>query len=101
MTREETQKILAVIRAAYPSFYKDSTKSDIAVAINLWQDMFIDESYQNVALAVKSIIKTSKFAPAIAEVLEQVNKDKETRFHKELEMKTRIGCIGVEERLLL
>ena len=101
MTREETQKILAVIRAAYPSFYKDSTKGDLAIAVNLWNDMLIDETYQNVAVAVKSIIATNKFAPSIAEIIEKVNKDKEARFHNHLEMKTRVGCLGSGERLLI
>lgn len=101
MTREETQKILAVIRAAYPSFYKDNTKSDLAIAVNLWNDMLIDETYQNVAMAVKSIIATNKFAPSIAEVIEKVNKDKEARFHQQLEMKTRVKCIGTEKRILI
>ena len=101
MTREETSKILSVIKFAYPSFYKDYSESDLAVAVNLWHDMLIDETYQNVALAVKSIIKTNKFAPSIAEVMEKVNKDKEARFHKQLEMKTRVECIGNGERLLL
>ena len=93
MTREETQKILAVIRAAYPSFYKDNTKNDLVIAVNLWHDMLIDETYQDVAMAVKSIIATNKFAPSIAEVIDRINNDKEARFHRQLEIKTRTKSI--------
>lgn len=101
MTREETQKILAVIKIAYPSFYKDNTKNDLFNAVSLWHEKFIDETYENVSMAINSIIETNKFAPSIAEVIEKVNKDREARFHQQLEMKTRVKCIGTEKRILI
>lgn len=72
MTKEETKKILAVIKAAYPAFYKDYTNDDLSGAVNVWHEMLIDDSYQNVSIAVSAIISTNKFAPSIAEVKEKL-----------------------------
>lgn len=70
MNRDETITILAVIKTAYPSFYKDST--DIDSAIDLWSVMFADDTPQDVTEAVRALICISKFPPSIAEIKEKI-----------------------------
>ena len=76
MTKEETKKILTVINAAYPTFYKDSTEEDIAGAIGIWYEMLKDCPYQDVVEAVKSFISTNEFAPTIAGIKKYIYKNK-------------------------
>ena len=72
MTREETSKILTVIKYAYPSFYKDYSENDLIGAVGVWYEQLKSETYQSVSTAVTMIIATSKFAPTIADVKEKV-----------------------------
>lgn len=58
MTREETLKILAVLKAAYPSFYKGMPTQELEGIVALWTSMFADDDYRTVALSVKAYIAT-------------------------------------------
>lgn len=73
MTREETIKLLSVLKCAYPSFYRDITKQEAERSIQLWMLMF-DEPYELVGAAVKSFIAgdTKGFPPAIGQIKEQI-----------------------------
>ena len=74
MTREETIKILAVLRGAYPAFYRDITKQEAESTIALWESMFDEEPYELVAAAVKAFISGDRkgFPPAIGQVKERI-----------------------------
>lgn len=70
MNRTETIKIMAVLRAAYPQYYDKQSQEDLHGIINLWTEMFSDDPYDIVALAVKALIKTrqSSYPPTIGEI---------------------------------
>ena len=70
MTREETIKILMVVQAAYPN-YKPHDKT---VTVNLWYEMLLDYSYQQVSAGVKAYIRTDKrgFAPSIGDIIDKL-----------------------------
>lgn len=74
MTREETIKILAVLRGAYPAFYRDITKQEAESTIALWMSMFEEEPYELVAAAVKAFIAgdSKGFPPAIGQIKERI-----------------------------
>lgn len=76
MTRDETRKILAVLRMAYPNFYRNVSDSDVTDTLNLWASMFTDDDPRLVAAAVKSIIVASnrEFPPNIGTIKEQMRK---------------------------
>ena len=76
MTRDETRKILAVLRTAYPNFYRNVSDSDVTDTLNLWASMFTDDDPRLVAAAVKSIIVASnrEFPPNIGTIKEQMRK---------------------------
>jgi len=76
MTRDETRKILAVLRTAYPNFYRNVSDSDVTDTLNLWTSMFTDDDPRLVAAAVKSIIVASnrEFPPNIGTIKEQMRK---------------------------
>ena len=70
MTREETLMIMSVLKAAYPSFYKDMKRSEADGIVNLWASMFADEPADLVAVAVKAHIATDAkgFPPHIGAI---------------------------------
>lgn len=80
MTREETIKILAVLRGAYPAFYRDITKQEAESTIALWMSMFDEEPYELVAAAVKAFIAGDGkgFPPAIGQIKERIRQITQT-----------------------
>lgn len=74
MTREETIKILAVLRGAYPAFYRDITKQEAESTIALWSSMFDEEPFDLVGAAVKAFIAgdSKGFPPSIGQVKERI-----------------------------
>lgn len=74
MTREETIKILSVLRGAYPAFYRDITKQEAESTIALWMSMFEEEPYELVGAAVKAFISGDGkgFPPAIGQIKERI-----------------------------
>ena len=74
MTRDETLKIMAVLKATYPNFYKDMTRRDAESVVALWTDMFSEDSYNAVAAAVKAFIASDSkgFPPVVGQVKQRV-----------------------------
>lgn len=82
MTREETLAIMSVLKAAYPSFYKDMKRSEAEGIVDLWASMFADDDVKVVAAAVKAHIAkdTKGFPPnigAIKDAIVQLTKPQE------------------------
>lgn len=70
MTGEQVVKVLAIIKAAYPNFYRNT--EDVKDAIALWRMMFEDDDNNKVLMAVKMHISTNKFPPTVADIREQL-----------------------------
>ena len=68
MTREEAIKILSILKAGYPNFYKDMNKQDGLNTIALYQEMFANCDIKLVAIAVKELINSFKYPPTIADI---------------------------------
>ena len=66
MTKHETMQLLAIIRAAYPGWQKGNEQA----AAELWAQQLRDIDANRAATALDKHIKTSKFAPTIAEIRE-------------------------------
>lgn len=73
MDRKETQGVLALLRAAYPSFYKNMPQRDLLAVVNLWQMQFADLDGKLVLSAVNALIssRVEGFPPTIGAVKEQ------------------------------
>lgn len=70
MTRDEAIKVQMIIQAAYPN-YKPVDKT---VTVNLWYEMLLDYSYEQVCAAVNTYIRTdtSGFAPKIGDIIDKI-----------------------------
>lgn len=63
-------KVLATLRAAYPTFYKSLTPDEMTAVVNLWEIQFKDCTYPETVTACHALIssRTSNFPPTIGEL---------------------------------
>ena len=74
MKRKDAIALLMMIKNAWDRFEIPQGEMELDAKINLWYRMFKHVSFKDAEEATDSIIKTSKYAPSIAELLEQVRK---------------------------
>jgi hypothetical protein len=76
MTRQETGRIMDVLRAAYPQFYSRMGEEQLRGVVNLWAGMFADDDVTTVAAAVKALIAsdTRGFPPVVGQVRESIRR---------------------------
>ena len=72
MTREETIKILAILKAAYPNSYRNMSKEEANGTVAVWTMQFAQFPVEVVMLAINKLISSSPFPPAICEVKEKI-----------------------------
>lgn len=56
MNRQETLGILAILKTAYPHFYRDISKQMAQETLELWASLFADDPVEAVAVGVKAFI---------------------------------------------
>lgn len=72
MTKAETAKVLAILKAAYPNTFKGMSPEDAKATVNVWAVQFASVPVQVVMIAVNKLISTNVFPPAITEVKERI-----------------------------
>lgn len=72
MTKDETLRVLAILKAAYPASYSGMTKREATGTVAVWFTQFADVPVDIVLMAVQKLISTSKFPPAISEVKSKI-----------------------------
>lgn len=73
MTKDETAKIMAVFKTAYPRYYAAQTETEAKAAVNLWAAMLEEYPAALAGEAAKAIIAVSKYPPTIADMVEKTN----------------------------
>lgn len=68
MTYKETLQVMAILKIAYPSYYRNG--SDLEQPAKLWTELFADDDAGVVAAAVKSFIMNDEkgFPPVIGQI---------------------------------
>lgn len=79
MTKAEALKVMAILQAAFPAFYRGVTKESATASVNLWAQMFSGETYQEVSAAVMALISTQVegYPPTIGAVKQMLSKLRE------------------------
>lgn len=72
MTREETTKILAILKAAYPNSYKNMSQQEALGTVAVWHMQFADMPPDIVMMAVQKCISSSTFPPSVSEVKKKI-----------------------------
>ena len=68
MKKNEILKIILILKASYPYAFKDMSEQDVESMVALYQEMFKENSYEDVSIAIKNIIRTSEYMPTIATI---------------------------------
>lgn len=68
MNKEETTKVLAILKAAYPNNFKGMTETDARATVNVWQTEFSEIPADVVLIAVYKAISVSEFPPTVAAI---------------------------------
>lgn len=84
MTREEVQKILAVIDVTFSNFNPDN----LTATIDAWHLFLEDYSYEDINMALKIFVRTSDsgFAPNPSQLIGVLNKSKALAMETEVDV---------------
>lgn len=76
MTIKETIKIMTVLKAAYPAYYRGQDDEELEAAVTLWHKMFADDPYTVVSAAVAAHIAsdTKGYPPHIGAIRDKITK---------------------------
>ena len=74
MTRDETVKLLSIMKTAYPSAFRNMSVESGKALLELWTLELKPYPSKAVTRAATELIETSKYMPAIAEMLAQIRR---------------------------
>ena len=72
MNKQEAVKLLALIKVAYPTAYRDMDDASKKATVNMWAGSFGDVPYPIMEQAFNHYRMTSKFPPTVAEMVEEL-----------------------------
>lgn len=72
MNKQEISKIILLLKTSYPYAFKDMSSEDVESMVNLYQEMFKENTYKEVGQAIKNIINTSEYMPTIATIKNKI-----------------------------
>jgi len=73
MTKQETIKLIMIIKASFPFWGSKLSPDELKVTVDIWTEMLGEYDFKVVMSAMKILIATKKdFPPSIAEVIEKV-----------------------------
>ena len=106
MDKSEATKVLAILRIAYPSFYKGMSVKDADDTVVLWAALFRDDTFELVSAAVKTLIVTDEkgYPPYIGAVKTMIAKLTEPPTLTEMEawnlIRTKLSAYATHEDFL-
>ena len=72
LSKQDVVSLIGVIKTTYINCYKDTTKADLDMMAKTWYDILKDYSKEVVAVAFKKCLQICKFAPTLADIIEQI-----------------------------
>ena len=72
MNREESIKLLALIKVAYPTAFKDMDNASKQATVNMWHTTFSQTPYSIMEMAFNGYRMQSKYAPTVAEMCDEL-----------------------------
>ena len=72
MNKQEATQLLALIKVAYPTAYKDMDVATKKSTVNMWAGSFPDVPYPIMEQAFNHFRMASKFPPTVAEMVEEL-----------------------------
>lgn len=72
MTKQEAIQLLALIKVAYPTAYRDMDQASKLATVNMWAGSFPDVPYPIMEQAFNHFRMASKFPPTVAEMVDEL-----------------------------
>ena len=72
MNKQEAVKLLALVKVAYPTAYRDVDEVTKKATVSMWQMSFPDVPYPIMEQAFNHFRMVSKFPPTVAEMVEEL-----------------------------
>lgn len=72
MNKQEATQLLALIKVAYPTAYRDMDAATKKATVNMWAMSFPDVPFPIMEQALNHYRMTSKFPPTVAEMVEEL-----------------------------
>ena len=72
MNKQEATQLLALIKVAYPTAYRDMDAATKKATVNMWAMSFPDVPFPIMEQALNHFRMTSKFPPTVAEMVEEL-----------------------------
>ena len=72
MTKQEAIQLLALIKVAYPTAYRDMDQASKVATVNMWAGSFPDVPYPIMEQAFNHFRMASKFPPTVAEMVDEL-----------------------------
>ncbi len=74
MNKQEATRLLALIKVAYPTAYRDMDEASKKATVNMWQMSFADMPYPIMEQAFNHFRMVSKFPPTVAEMVGELKR---------------------------
>ena len=97
MNKQEATQLLALIKVAYPTAYRDMDVATKKATVNMWQMSFPDVPFAIMEQAFNHFMMVSKYPPTVAEMVEELKHI----HHKATENALVFRSIGDHERVKL
>ena len=72
MTKQEAIQLLALIKVAYPTAYRDMDQASKVATVNMWAGSFPDVPYPIMEQAFNHFRMASKFPPTVADIVDEL-----------------------------
>lgn len=72
MTEKEAIKLLALIKVAYPTAYRDMDDASKRATVAMWYQTFASVPYPIMEMAFDHFRRVSKFPPTVAEMFDEL-----------------------------
>ena len=72
MNKQEAVKLLALIKVAYPTAYRDMDEASKMATVNMWAGSFPDVPYPLMEQAFNHFRMVSKYPPTVAEMVAEL-----------------------------
>lgn len=83
--------LIAKLKIAYPYYFKEMTKEEVAMLMSLYQDELSNYSDEVLSESVKNIIRNSKYMPTISELIEECEKHRSIKKSYIIELMVKDG----------
>ena len=72
MNKQEAIQLLALIKVAYPTAYRDMDEESLNATVSMWEQTFPSTPYVIMEMAFDGHRRKSKFPPTVAEMYEEL-----------------------------